>query len=151
MTRDDRTYIIRTLVDRYGRKCYYCDSKLSYSNITLDHIRPIQNRTVKDPRSPNCYVLSCFDCNNIKANNPWDIDEFRKVIMGFSYYPIDIHLTKDELKKKRKQERKALHADKSKIIYPEVVLVTPAELWIPPRKGVIHRIIWRFILTLTKI
>ncbi len=145
MTSKDRTYILRTLFDRYGRKCYYCDKELPHSEITLDHIRPRKDRKVQDPRSPDCYVISCYLCNSIKADNSWDKDEFRKAIMGFSYYPINKKLTADEKKKERKAKRRAMWADQKKIIYPAQVLVTPAEQWIPPQRGVIHRMIWRLI------
>lgn len=44
-------------------KCYYCDKKVAYKNITMDHLVPIARggRSTKDNLVP-----SCKECNSQK-------------------------------------------------------------------------------------
>jgi 5-methylcytosine-specific restriction endonuclease McrA len=55
----------RVLFNRDGWKCQYCSQKLSYSEITIDHILPSSRG---GPTSWTNCVACCKPCNKAKAN-----------------------------------------------------------------------------------
>lgn len=55
----------RALIKRDRSQCQYCAKSLSAANITIDHVLP---RSQGGITSFNNCVVSCFNCNNNKAD-----------------------------------------------------------------------------------
>lgn len=61
-------------------KCYYCDKKVAYKNITMDHLVPIARggRSTKDNLVP-----SCKECNTQKKTLlPIEWEDYLNKISG---------------------------------------------------------------------
>lgn len=61
----DRRRRKQTLLQRYGNVCYYCGCVTGKDNLQMDHIIP---RSRGGTNAIGNLVLSCPDCNKVKAN-----------------------------------------------------------------------------------
>lgn len=62
--------------------CYYCDRKVGFSNLTMDHVIPLARggRSTKDNLVP-----SCRECNTRKKSSlPVEWDEYLESLDGKS-------------------------------------------------------------------
>lgn len=67
--------MIRTLLfKRDGNRCVYCNVTLSHKTATIDHIVPVSKGGSRG--SVLNMVLSCVECNQVKADRP--VKEFLK-------------------------------------------------------------------------
>lgn len=62
---DRRNEIARHLFKKYGNKCFYCDDKLSFNNLQIDHFEPLWGGGEDSIAN---YRPSCGSCNRIKSS-----------------------------------------------------------------------------------
>lgn len=115
------------LAEIYGCKCYYCDQDIDFTSLTIDHIYPKILGGKSDIRN---YVLSCLKCNSLKSQSVVSIEDFRKEMMGASYYPFGLKKVEKEkeisIPKKKEPKFKPEYAHN--IVYPENILVCKYEM-----------------------
>jgi len=73
----DRRFVA-ALLQREGGKCFYCYRVVSSDNCELDHLVP---RAVDEDNSYRNIVVSCHDCNSVKAGKPAE-DFLRSLYRG---------------------------------------------------------------------
>lgn len=78
MSRIDRAFykIDREKIwKKQNKKCYYCKNHLSKSELTMDHVIPLEKTRYHS--TANC-VVSCSNCNGKKSNKVSYIPEEKK-------------------------------------------------------------------------
>ena len=76
------------------QKCSYCEDKITFKNISIDHIQPISRGGLKDSLT-NIHFI-CLSCNMIKGNLTHD--EYKKLLQFLLANPSIYSLLKIRLK-----------------------------------------------------
>lgn len=118
----------KQLADKYGSFCYYCDTKLPFHKLTIDHIYPTIRRK-KEVTNYNSCILACQKCNLEKGCRVISIEKFRKEIMGDKYYEISERISEAQ-KIKIISKPIALKPNFAQnIVYPKQILIRRASIW----------------------
>ena len=123
-TRKDKKLVKQKLIELYGSMCYYCDTKLPYNKLTIDHIYPVSKAGNLNYRFTSC-VLACEYCNVKKGDRIISIETFRKEIMGDKYYPFGGWLKEKPplIQKKKTRRATSTNVYAKNVVYPENPIV----------------------------
>lgn len=72
LTTEERTYIYNL----FNGHCAYCGCELSYEDMTVDHVKPLNRRNGTD--TIDNMFPACFKCNHDKHN--FTLEKYRRML-----------------------------------------------------------------------